>query len=261
MREVEYLRRAVRSFDSRVAIAADSQRPGYRKKWRRTSGYLLLSLGNCCADLSLGRVNSNCACVLRRTGSVGLSHNAISRKIGKLFIERNNGTPGSAAGLMRSACPPPLCVCCLPAVNLHFDVLDTPEFFWEQDKYKNVYDRLHGYLELTKRVELLNKRLDIMKELLDMLADEQVRGRADCSPCLQCYSFWNLRARLALLLSVWTDDSSSRFVLHSKTRMRLSSSGSSVSTAPHCCFACFVSLCCALQSGSSYSRWRSRCFG
>ena len=45
--------------------------------------------------------------VVRRTGSVGLSHTAISRKIGKLFIERNN-------------------------VNLHFDVLDTPEFFWEQ---------------------------------------------------------------------------------------------------------------------------------
>jgi uncharacterized Rmd1/YagE family protein len=42
-----------------------------------------------------------------RTGSVGLSHNSISKKIGKLFIERNN-------------------------VNLHFDVLDTPEFFWEQ---------------------------------------------------------------------------------------------------------------------------------
>jgi uncharacterized Rmd1/YagE family protein len=32
-----------------------------------------------------------------------------------------------------------------------------------------MYDRLFNYLELGKRVELLNKRLDIMKELLDML--------------------------------------------------------------------------------------------
>ena len=50
-------------------------------------------------------------------------------------------------------------------VNLHFDVLDSPEFFWEQDKFKHVYDRLFGYLELQKRVDVLNKRLDILKEL------------------------------------------------------------------------------------------------
>jgi uncharacterized Rmd1/YagE family protein len=35
-----------------------------------------------------------------------------------------------------------------------------------------VYDRLFGYLELGKRVDLLNKRLDIMKELFDMLNDQ-----------------------------------------------------------------------------------------
>lgn len=51
--------------------------------------------------------NKRLPLTLARTGSVGLSHNSISKKIGKLFIERNN-------------------------VNLHFDVLDTPEFFWEQ---------------------------------------------------------------------------------------------------------------------------------
>jgi uncharacterized Rmd1/YagE family protein len=33
-------------------------------------------------------------------------------------------------------------------VNLHFDVLDTPEFFWEQDKYKPLYETLFNYLEL-----------------------------------------------------------------------------------------------------------------
>jgi uncharacterized Rmd1/YagE family protein len=97
--------------------------------------------------------NKRLPMTLARTGSVGLSHTQISRKIGKLFIERNN-------------------------VNLHFDVLDTPEFFWEQDKYKPVYDRLFNYLELGKRVDLLNKRLDIMKELLDMLADEQQNSHA-----------------------------------------------------------------------------------
>jgi uncharacterized Rmd1/YagE family protein len=71
-------------------------------------------------------------------GKIDLTQKQITMEIGRLFIERNS-------------------------VNLHFDILDTPEFFWEQDKYKPVYDRLAGYLELGKRVDILNKRLDIMK--------------------------------------------------------------------------------------------------
>ncbi len=47
---------------------------------------------------------------LARTGSIGLTRTEMAKKIGKLFIERNN-------------------------VNLHTDILDQPEFFWEQDKY------------------------------------------------------------------------------------------------------------------------------
>ncbi len=66
------------------------------------------------------------------------------QKVGKLFIERNN-------------------------INLHADILDDPEFFWEQDRYKHVYEKLFKYLELGKRVGLLNKRLGIMKELFDMI--------------------------------------------------------------------------------------------
>jgi uncharacterized Rmd1/YagE family protein len=26
-------------------------------------------------------------------------------------------------------------------INLHFDILDTPEYFWEEDTYAPVYDR------------------------------------------------------------------------------------------------------------------------
>lgn len=90
---------------------------------------------------------------LAKYGSIGLSRNEISRRIGKLFIERNN-------------------------VNLHFDLLDAPEFFWQQDKFKHVYDRLFNYLELGKRVELLNKRLDIIQELFNMLSDQLENSHA-----------------------------------------------------------------------------------
>jgi len=84
---------------------------------------------------------------LAAKGSIGLTRNEMAKKVGKLFIERNN-------------------------INLHADILDDPEFFWEQDRYKHVYERLFKYLELGKRVSLLNKRLGIMKELFDMIADQ-----------------------------------------------------------------------------------------
>uniref|UniRef100_A0A0A9Z5F3 Sporulation protein RMD1 n=2 Tax=Lygus hesperus TaxID=30085 RepID=A0A0A9Z5F3_LYGHE len=84
---------------------------------------------------------------LAKIGSIGLTRVEMAKKIGKLFIERNN-------------------------INLHADILDDPEFFWKQDKYKYVYEKLYKYLELNKRVALLNKRLVIMKELFDMISGQ-----------------------------------------------------------------------------------------
>jgi len=84
---------------------------------------------------------------LARDGTIGISQKEVMRRIGRLFIERNS-------------------------VNLYFDVLSTPEYFWENDTYKHIYDRLSSYLELTQRVNILNGRLDLMKELFEMLNDQ-----------------------------------------------------------------------------------------
>eukprot|EP00744_Colponema_vietnamica_P018464 GILI01026062.1.p1 GENE.GILI01026062.1~~GILI01026062.1.p1 ORF type:complete len:361 (-),score=70.57 GILI01026062.1:36-1118(-) len=84
---------------------------------------------------------------LARTGHISLARDDISRKIGELFVERSY-------------------------VNLHSDILDTPDFFWERDEWEFVYKRARKYLDLNNRVEVLNKRLDIIKELYDMLNDE-----------------------------------------------------------------------------------------
>lgn len=54
-------------------------------------------------------------------------------------------------------------------LNLHSDVLDTPDFFWDEDKYKPNYIKMMSYLEMDNRIMVLNKRLDMLKELLDML--------------------------------------------------------------------------------------------
>ena len=55
-------------------------------------------------------------------------------------------------------------------LNLHTDILDTPDYFWgEEDIYEEVYERVMKYLEMESRVEVVNKRLDMLKELLDVL--------------------------------------------------------------------------------------------
>ena len=54
-------------------------------------------------------------------------------------------------------------------LNLHSDILDTPDFFWDEDQYEPNYSKMMLYLEMEGRIVVLNKRLDMLKELLDML--------------------------------------------------------------------------------------------
>lgn len=84
---------------------------------------------------------------LAKYGKVSLSRKAIRRKMGELFIERNS-------------------------INLHLDVLDTPEFFWENADLEPLYSMTANYLDITTRVEVLNQRLDVVKELFEMLGNE-----------------------------------------------------------------------------------------
>ena len=56
--------------------------------------------------------------------------------------------------------------------ELYKAILDNPDFFWEDDEWLPVYSRVAKYLEVDRRADVLNKRLDILKELFDMLATE-----------------------------------------------------------------------------------------
>ena len=84
---------------------------------------------------------------MAKDGKIALTHRQINKRIGAIFVER-------------------------ASINLHSDILDHPDFFWEDDEYLAVYLRVAKYLEVERRVEVLNKRLDIIKELFDMLASE-----------------------------------------------------------------------------------------
>ncbi|MDE3046418.1 MAG: RMD1 family protein [Verrucomicrobiota bacterium] len=84
---------------------------------------------------------------LADVGKIPLSRKETSRKMGELFMERSY-------------------------INLHSEILDTPEFFWEHAELEPLYRRMFYYLDVGKRVELLNRRLALMHELYEILSNE-----------------------------------------------------------------------------------------
>lgn len=63
-------------------------------------------------------------------------------------------------------------------VNLHTDILGTPHHFWESGEYEPVYQQTRHYLEIEKRLEVIDKRLVIMREMLQALRDELATAHA-----------------------------------------------------------------------------------
>ncbi len=84
---------------------------------------------------------------LAKKGKISLSRREISRTMGEIFIERN-------------------------FINLHSEILDTPEFFWDYPELEPYYRRTAHYLDVNKRVEILNKRLNVVHELFEILSSE-----------------------------------------------------------------------------------------
>ena len=54
-------------------------------------------------------------------------------------------------------------------VNLHTEILDTPDWFWNNRDVEDLYKMVDAYLELNTRTAILNKRLDLLREMLTML--------------------------------------------------------------------------------------------
>ena len=81
------------------------------------------------------------------TGKSLLGRNTLAKKRGQLYLVESD-------------------------INLNFDLLDTPEFFWEYPEVEDYYIAMRRYLDVIPRIEVLNKRLSVIRGLLDMLADE-----------------------------------------------------------------------------------------
>mmetsp|Transcript_10185 Transcript_10185/g.20559 ORF Transcript_10185/g.20559 Transcript_10185/m.20559 type:complete len:344 (-) Transcript_10185:2401-3432(-) len=58
------------------------------------------------------------------------------------------------------------------SVNLLSDILDTPEFFWDHPELSSLFTHCTNEVELPKRTSILDKRMTVMKDMLDALNDE-----------------------------------------------------------------------------------------
>ncbi|SJM90545.1 conserved hypothetical protein [Crenothrix polyspora] len=85
---------------------------------------------------------------LAEKGKINLNRHKIAQIRGQLFITKSD-------------------------IILNYDLLDTPEFFWEYPEYENYYSIMAKYLEIEPRTRVLSKKLETIHELFEMLADEQ----------------------------------------------------------------------------------------
>lgn len=84
---------------------------------------------------------------MAQTGKVQMSRKDIMKSIGELFILRIN-------------------------INLHGSILDSPELMWAEPQLEPIYQATRAYLEINQRVALLNARLEVIADLLQMLKEQ-----------------------------------------------------------------------------------------
>ncbi len=84
---------------------------------------------------------------MAQKGRIPMSRKKLAKMMGEIILDRNS-------------------------INLHTDILDTPEFFWEHSDLEQLYRLIAQDLDIKARVDVLNRRLDILKDLFEMLGNE-----------------------------------------------------------------------------------------
>lgn len=109
---------------------------------------------------------------LANTGKISLGKNALAKIRGQLFLTKSD-------------------------IHLNYDLLDTPDFFWQNPEYQALYAMAANYLELAQRTEVLTKKLETIHELLEMLADEQKHQH---SSALEWIIIWLIAVEIVISL-------------------------------------------------------------
>jgi len=84
--------------------------------------------------------------IISETGKIGMPHKEIMKKIGELFLLRTN-------------------------ISSVGSVLDSPEVFWTYPDLQPLYDAARSYLEIPQRINLLNTRVEVLQDMLQLLKE------------------------------------------------------------------------------------------
>jgi len=84
---------------------------------------------------------------LATSGEINLSQRKVYKMIGNIFMLRSS-------------------------VNLLSGMLDVPDCFWDTPIWESVYTKGRNYYDIEDRIDIINNRLDLIKELYDMLNDD-----------------------------------------------------------------------------------------
>lgn len=82
-------------------------------------------------------------------------------------------------------------------IMLNYDLLDTPDFFWDYPELDSYFSTLIDYLEVKQRLEVLGKKLETIHELFDMMADEL---RHKHSSLLEWIIIWLIAIEIVIFL-------------------------------------------------------------
>ncbi|KZO98601.1 DUF155-domain-containing protein [Calocera viscosa TUFC12733] len=84
--------------------------------------------------------------LISESGKISWKHEDIMQQMGQLFILRIN-------------------------INLVGSVLDSPELFWTYPDLEPLYAAFRQYLEIPQRIELLNQRVEVLQDMLQLLKE------------------------------------------------------------------------------------------
>lgn len=115
---------------------------------------------------------------LAKCGKVSLTPKELGNMIGEVFVIRHD-------------------------VNLHSEILDIPDFFWKENSIEPLYRMTASYLEMEPRTEVLNKRLDLLRELLRLL---QHQHETSHGITLEWIVIWLIVVSVVLELMLWVGE-------------------------------------------------------
>ncbi|KPI98948.1 Required for meiotic nuclear division protein 1-like [Papilio xuthus] len=83
--------------------------------------------------------------IMERDGATYVDKKEVVRKLGELFSLRHR-------------------------LNVESDLLDTPDFYWEEEELERLYSNTVAYFTIPRRTRVLNERLSHCVELLELLS-------------------------------------------------------------------------------------------